>query len=186
MSIERLRKSWEIDVVWLPFPLHPEIPAAGMTLEELFPGRMAYIDAMRDRLRQRFAEEGLPLGDLDRVYNTRLAQELGKWADTQPNGEALHEAVFRAYFVDGENIGDAATLVRLAGTVGLDRGAAAEVLRNRAWSDAVDEDWDRAKALRLGGVPAFLAAGRGVVGAQPLVVLEELIRNAAADAGEPR
>jgi len=47
------------------------------------------------------------------TYNSRLAQELGKWADTQPGGEAIHDALFRAYFVEARDISQPAVLEQL-------------------------------------------------------------------------
>ncbi len=94
-----------MDTVWVAFPLHPEIPEEGLTLEELFRGRNSDMDEMMARLKRVAREEGLPLGDRRRTYNSRLAQELGKWAEEKGRGEDFHAAVFRAYFADGKNIG---------------------------------------------------------------------------------
>jgi predicted DsbA family dithiol-disulfide isomerase len=113
------------------------------------------------------------------TYNSRLAQELGKWADTQPGGEAIHDALFRAYFVETRNIGDPAVLVEIARRVGLSAGAAAEVLDQRTFKDAVDEDWKRSRQYGITGVPTFVAGGYGVVGAQPYEALEQLVRKVA-------
>src|SRR5260370_39759071 len=63
--------------------------------------------------------EGLPYGRRTHTYNSRLAQELGKWADTQPAGEALHDALYKAYFVEARNIGDPEILVEIARSAGL-------------------------------------------------------------------
>lgn len=166
---------------WLPFPLHPEVPAEGAHIHELFVGREAYIDAMRDRLRSAFLEEGLPHGSMDRTFNTRLAQELAEWAaDGQPGGDGLHDALFRAVFVDSRNIGDLETLVAIADEVGVDIDAARDVLVSRSRSDDVDRGWRRARASGVTGVPTFVAGGRGVVGAQPLPILRDLVESAGA------
>jgi predicted DsbA family dithiol-disulfide isomerase len=121
------------------------------------------------------AQEGLPYGQRTRTYNSRLAQELGKWADTQPGGERLHDALFRTYFVDNKNIGDIDTLVDIASSVGLSAEAARQVLETRQFQAAVDADWQRSRAFGITGVPTFVANGRGVVGAQPYEVLERLV-----------
>ena len=92
------------------FPLHPDTPQAGRSLEELFAGRGYDVPKMQAQMRARMTAEGLPYGDRKMTFNSRLAQELGAWADTQPGGEAIHDALFRAYFVDGRNIGDPAVL----------------------------------------------------------------------------
>ena len=112
------------------------------------------------------------------TYNSRLAQELGKWADAQPGGEAIHDALFRAYFVEGRNIGDPETLVSIAASVGLPADQAREVISARTHKDAVDADWAKAREYGITGVPTFVAGGRSVVGAQPYEALERLVEEA--------
>jgi predicted DsbA family dithiol-disulfide isomerase len=122
------------------------------------------------------AAEGLPYGERRMTFNSRLAQELGKWADTQPGGEAIHDALFRAYFVDGRNIGDAQVLLEVAKQVGLDEAKAREVLEQRTFKAAIDADWHKSREYGVTGVPTFVHDGKGVVGAQPYEALVELIR----------
>ena len=119
MRIERLRKEHGVQIKWVHFPLHPDTPAQGRSLAELFDGRGFDIPRMQAQMRERMAAEGLPYGDRTMTYNSRLAQELGAWADTQPGGDAIHDALFRAYFVDSVNIGDIDALVGIAAAVGL-------------------------------------------------------------------
>ena len=163
------------------FPLHPETPQEGRSLEELFAGRNVDMEAMYTRMKGLMDEEGLPYGKRSHTYNSRLAQELGKWADTQPGGEAIHDALYRAYFVDAVNVGDVDALLTIAGDVGLDVYAAREVLQSRSFSDAVDADWDLSRRYGVTGVPTFVAAQKAVVGAQPYKVLEILLQEAGAE-----
>jgi predicted DsbA family dithiol-disulfide isomerase len=133
---------------------------------------------MQAQMRARMQAEGLPYGDRKMTYNSRLAQELGKWADTQPGGEAIHDALFRAYFVEGRNIGDPEVLVQVAESVGLPAEKAREVLESRSFKAAVDADWQKSREYGVTGVPTFVSAGRGVVGAQPYEVLAQLVQQA--------
>jgi predicted DsbA family dithiol-disulfide isomerase len=126
------------------------------------------------------AAEGLPYGQRTHTYNSRLAQELGKWADTQEQGAAFHDAMFHAYFVAGQNIAEIDTLVQIAESVGLPAAEARAVLTERRFKAAVDADWARSRAFGITGVPTFVANGRGVVGAQPYEVLERLLAMAGA------
>ena len=135
---------------------------------------------MYGRMKALMDAEGLPYGRRTHSYNSRLAQELGKWADTQPGGEAIHDALYRAYFVDARNIGDLEILVDIAQSVGLDGNEARAVLTERRFKDAVDADWAKSHAYGLTGVPTFVAARYGVVGAQPYEVLEQLLEKAGA------
>ena len=166
------------------FPLHPETPAAGRSLEALFAGRGYDLEAMYQRMRGLMEQEGLPYGRRTHTYNSRLAQELAKWADARPERDRLHVALYRAYFVDGRNIGDVAVLVELAESVGLPADEAREVLDQRTWSRAVDADWALSSRAGVTGVPTFDAGGRQVVGAQPEPVLRQLLE--AAGAGRRR
>ena len=157
------------------FPLHPETPKEGVSLEVLFAGRNIDVEAMYTRMKNLMDEEGLPYGKRTHTYNSRLAQELGKWADTQPGGEAIHDELFRSYFVEGRNVGDVETLIEIAASVGLPAQDARRVLTDRTFSEAIDADWRKSRAYGITGVPTFVAGGYGVVGAQPYEVLEQLI-----------
>ena len=100
------------------FPLHPETPAEGRSLADLFAGRNVDRKAMHAQMKARMDAEGLPYGERTMTYNSRLAQELGKWADTQPGGEAIHDALFRAYFVEARDISQPEVLLEIAEQVG--------------------------------------------------------------------
>lgn len=165
---------------WVHFPLHPDTPAEGASLAALFAGRNIDIEAMYARMKALMDTEGLPYAPRTHTYNSRLAQELGTWAATQPGGGAIHNALFEAYFVDTLNIGDLDTLVAIAGKAGLDSGLARAVLEERRFSAAVDADWQRSRAYGVTGVPTFVANGYGVVGAEPYATLEALVLQAGA------
>jgi predicted DsbA family dithiol-disulfide isomerase len=176
VRIERLRQEHGVRVRWVHFPLHPETPVEGRSLEDLFAGRGFDIPQMQAQMRARMEAEGLPYGTRTMTYNSRLAQELGAWADKQPGGEAIHDALFRAYFVDARNIGDPEVLVEIAQSVGLDPDKAREVIEQRTYRAAVDADWAKSRQYGVTGVPTFVAGQRGVVGAQPYETLEELVK----------
>jgi len=126
-------------------------------------------------LKKAAAEAGLPLSDREKTYNSRRAQELGKWAESQGIGSDFHHAVFRAYFVDRINIASIPHLFDIAASVGLDAAEAKKVLENRSFREAVDSDWSRCHALGITAVPTFLMDERCLVGAQTYEVLEKLM-----------
>lgn len=157
------------------FPLHPETPAEGQSLDVLFGKRGLDAEAIYLNMKSLMEAEGLPYGRRTHTYNSRLAQELAKWAETQDNGDAIHMALYEAYFVDNRNIGDPAVLLEIVAETGLDVDVAAVVLGERTFSDAVDEDWSLARSYGVTGVPTFVADGRGVVGCQDYEVLSRLV-----------
>jgi predicted DsbA family dithiol-disulfide isomerase len=176
--IERLRKEHGVQVKFVHFPLHPDTPQEGKSLEALFAGRGYDIPEMQAQMRARMAAEGLPYGDRKMTYNSRLAQELAKWAESQPGGDAIHDALFRAYFVDGRNISEPQELIRIAEGVGLPGDKAKEVLETRSHQAAVDADWEKSRSYGVTGVPTFVFGDRGAVGAQPYEALAELVKSA--------
>ena len=186
MRIEKLKTEHNVKVEWVHFPLHPETPPEGRALSTLFGGRDADRQARHAQMKARMEVEGLPYGDRTMTYNSRLAQELGKWADTQPGGEALHDAFFRAYFVDARDISQPAVLLEIAGRVGLSVEAAREVLEKRTFKDAVDADWKLSRQYGITGVPTFVVGRYGVVGAQPYEALEQLVEKGSQDDGAER
>ncbi len=165
-------------VEWVHFPLHPDTPAQGRSLDDLFAERNVDRKAMHAQMKARMDAEGLPYGERTMTYNSRLAQELGKWADTQPGGDALHDALFRAYFVDGRDISQPAVLLEIASSVGLPVDGARDALEKRTFKDAVDADWKLSRQYGITGVPTFVVGRYGVVGAQPYEALAELVRKA--------
>jgi predicted DsbA family dithiol-disulfide isomerase len=165
-----------VQVKYVHFPLHPDTPQQGRSLEELFAGRGYDIPRMQAQMRARMAAEGLPYGERKMTFNSRLAQELASWAVSQPGGEAIHDALFRAYFVEGKNIGAPETLIQLAKQLGLDEAQARDVIEKRTHKAAVDADWEKSRQYGVTGVPTHVFGDRGVVGAQPYEALEELVR----------
>jgi len=162
------------------FPLHPETPPEGVTLEAMFGRSAAEVEARNADMKARMDAEGLPYGRRTHTYNSRLAQELGAWAGTQPGGWEIHDALYKAYFVDGRNLADQDVLLDVARSVGLAEDEARAVLEERRFKDAVDADWAKSRENGITGVPSFLAGDGEVFGAQPYEYLERLLLNAGA------
>ena len=181
MRIEKLKRNFNVRIELVHFPLHPETPIEGRSLQELFGSGPDAIAEKQRRMADLMAAEGLPYGVRTHTYNSRLAQELGKWADTQPGGEAFHDVMYRAYFVETKNLSDGDVLLDAAAEVGLSREAAREVLEQRTFKAAVDADWMKSRQYGVTGVPTFVAGGAGAVGAQPYDVLERLMEHAKAE-----
>jgi predicted DsbA family dithiol-disulfide isomerase len=121
-------------------------------------------------------EEGLPYNsERHMTYNSRLAQELAKWAESKGKGDEIHDPIFRAYFVEVKNIAKPEVLTEIAKKVGLPEDEAMDVLLSRSFKEAVDQDWSRCVEIGVTAVPTFLAGRRVLVGAYPYEQLERLI-----------
>lgn len=125
-------------------------------------------------------EEGLAFGDRKKTYNSRLAQELGKWAEENSKGDAYHRAVFHAYFAEGQNIGAIAVLLDLVERIGLPPVEAQKILESRKFRHVVDMDWGRSYALGVTAVPTFFMGRQSLVGAQPYHILERFVASIIA------
>jgi len=125
---------------------------------------------------------GLPFGSRTKTYNSRLAQELGLWAEDKGNGTPFHLAAFKAYFVDGLNLAKRAVLLDLVREVGLPVDEAEKVLTDRSYLQAVDRDWDESRLRGITAVPTFIMGQHKLVGAQQYESLSELVTRYGAEA----
>ncbi len=136
---------------------------------------------MYQRMKGLMDGEGLDYGQRTHTYNSRLAQEIGKWADSlDQDVEALHNGIYRAYFAEGRNIGDPEVLLDVVEKAGLPVDQAKDVIENRTFQEAVDADWNLSRQYGVTGVPTFVAGGQGAVGAQPYEMLEGLLEAVGA------
>ncbi len=121
------------------------------------------------------AKFDLPMGDRKMTYNSRLAQEVGLWAEEKGKGHAFHMAAFKAYFVAGENLAKREVLLGLIRSVGLDPEEGGAVLDERRYKNAVDADWELARTNAIMAVPTFIMGLDRLVGAQPHAALEKMV-----------
>lgn len=173
--MDRLRENFDIDVVFTHFPLHPQTPEAGLTLEQLFAGRPIDVAAAKMAMSRLMAEENLPYGERVMTYNSRRAQELAKWVTAKGGRISIHDFLFQAYFVDGRNIANIETLVEIAKVIGESTEEAHEVLTKGTFAKQVDCDWQRSRELGITAVPTFLVGEHLLVGAQTYDALVQLI-----------
>ena len=175
----------DVTVLWHSFELDPEAPPVaegrsaerlaakyGMTVEEAA-GRQAEITTLA-------AQDGLTY-DLaeSRGGNTFDAHRLIHLAGRHGLQDAMKERLMRAYFTEGEPLGDKAILVRLATEVGLDAAEARAALEGEAFADTVHADEELAARIGIRGVPYFVLDRRyGVSGAQPSELLLEALEKA--------
>ena len=158
-----------------PFDLHPEYPPEGVNREQWL---RRYPRGSQDAVRQMILDSGLPEPNPPGVIpNTMPALALTAWASTQPAGaKALHDVLFRRYWVEGQNVAERDVLLDAAEEAGLDRATAAEALDDPYWADVVRGETAEALAMGAGGVPAWVIDQRVLVpGAQPHELFERVL-----------
>ena len=172
-------------IEWHPFQLNPDMPPAGRDraeyLEEKFGGRDKAV-AIYARVEQAAAEAGVEIdfAAMKRMPNTLDAHRLIHWAGLEGRQTAVKSALMRAFFRDGRDIGDTATLVAIAGAAGMDAAVVARLLATDADRDDIAARDMDARRKGVTAVPTFLIARHYVVqGAQPpevwLQVIDELL-----------
>jgi predicted DsbA family dithiol-disulfide isomerase len=175
----------EVTVTWRSFELDPRAPVTrsvdsathlaqkyGMTREQAQTSQRKLADvAAADGIDMRF--------DLARGGNTFDAHRLVHLAEAHDLQDAMTERLMRAYFTEGEPIGDADALARLALDVGLPEDEVRDVLATDRYAAEVRDDERTAAALGIHAVP-FIAVDRriGAAGARPPEALGELLRQA--------
>jgi predicted DsbA family dithiol-disulfide isomerase len=175
----------EVEVRYRSFELDPTTPRlvegnATQRLADKYGVPLAQAEAMNQRVTAAAAGEGLDFRlDKARPGNTVDAHRLLHLAADRGLQAELKERLLLAYFTEGRPIGDPATLVTLAGDVGLDPEEARSVLESDKYLAAVREDESTAAALGISGVPFFVLDRKfGVSGAQPAEVLLGALRQA--------
>lgn len=160
-------------ITWHPYELNPDMPDLGMDrqtyLETKFDGQSGAVKAYLPVVEAaEAAGVTLDLGRITRQPNTRRAHALIHWAGLEGRQTAMVQALFRAYFQEGRDIGEAHVLVDLAGQVGLDGAMILRLLEAGADLDEIGKRAAHATARGVTGVPCFVIANTYVVqGAQP-------------------
>ena len=170
-------------MTWLPFDLHPEYPPEGIPREQL---HARYGSSFHDRLRERFAEEGLEYNPPPEIVpNTMRALRVTELARERGLHAAVHDRLMDAYWAEARNIGEATELRALAAEAGLDVAEVDEVVAGDAYRDRVLGSTAQAVSIGVTGVPGFLLDRRLLVlGAQPRNVLERAFEQLDATGAE--
>ncbi len=160
-------------IQWHPFQLNPDMPADGVDKTEYLTARFGGADklsAINARLRDVDRVAGVDL-DPDaprRIPNTLDAHRLIHWAGLEGRQTLVVSALFRAYWKEGRDIGNAGVLADVAAGVGMDRAVTARLLASDADADDIAARADDARRKGVSAVPTFLIAQQYVVsGAQP-------------------
>ena len=195
-ALERVKDDVQAELHFQPFELNPGMPAEGQEITEHITQKYGITpeqaNANRGNIRQRGAQLGFkfstasePGGGRHRIYNTFDAHRLLHWAGLEGGGrqKALKEALFKAYFTDGQSPGSHEVLARVAGEAGLDADRAREVLASGAYADEVRERAQFYLHQGIHSVPAVIINDRHLIsGGQPPEVFEQALRQIAAGA----
>ena len=175
-------------IEWHPFMLNPAMPPAGMDRLAYMQAKFGDADGILKAylpIQQAAEAAGLPF-HLERITRTPAtldAHRLIHWAGLEGRQNAVVSALFRAYFAEGRDIGDAAVLSEVAGAARMDATMTARLLATDADAQDIRERDAMIRERGLGGVPGFLIGRKYVLtGAQPAEVWTRLIDDLVASA----
>jgi predicted DsbA family dithiol-disulfide isomerase len=201
-ALARVQGDISAELRFQPFELNPAMGPDGQDITEHITEKYgmteAQVQANRENIRARGAALGFTFsmgnmtngaaGDAaspgrSRIYNTFDAHRLLYWAELEDLGQhrALKEALFKAYFTDGQSPASHAVLVQLASDVGLDAARAREILATDVYALEVRQREQFYQSSGIHSVPAIIINERHLIsGGQPTEVFEQALRQIAA------
>ncbi len=172
-ALAQLNGAVRARTTWRPFQLNPTMSSDGMDRTAYLKVKFGSLEAfgrMEEQLLAAGVEERIPFAfeKIQRTPNTFAAHRLVWYAAQQGTQDNVVEALFRAYFLEGQNIGDVTTLTHVAAEAGLDRTETEEFLASDKGVVEVKAEEAVGRRLGISGVPYFVLNGSiSISGAQP-------------------
>lgn len=174
--LNRLRDSYDLKINWCFLEIHPETSANGEPIDSLdYPSEQW--QQMLANLERVAKEENIPFSRLRFITNSKdalLLSESVKHCGARLFYD-LHENIFKAYFVDGQNIGDRNVLRKIAAGCGLNKKVIEAAWTDEQLQQRLLENFNSARAHEIQSVPSFIFGERTLTG----VVAESTFREAA-------
>lgn len=170
-------------IEWHPFQLNPNMPAEGVDrrtyLETKFGGQEGAI-RVYSQIEVAAKAAGLDINwqGITKTPNTFDAHRLIHWAGFEGRQTPVVAAIFRAYFKEGQDIGDRAVLIDIADKSGMDAAMTQRLLESDSDVKALQEREAHSREMGVNSVPTFIVANQAVVpGAQPPAFWTDVIND---------
>ena len=184
-ALQKTGHADDIEIEWKSFQLNPDMktdPTINIDqyLADIKGFSLDHAKELNAHVTQMAAEAGLTYNfDRSVVANSFNAHRFSHLAKKHGLGDKAEEQLFKAYFTDGKNIDDNATLIELGVAIGLDAQEIKQTLESNAYADEVKHDVAEAQYLGIRGVPFFVMDRKyGVSGAQAVPVFEDTLNKA--------
>lgn len=172
--IERLQQEFPVDVEWRPFELHPETPKTGADLTGRLGSSVRAVAYMNNIIALAH-ESGIEIKMPRVVANSHLALEAAEFAREHGGFDAMHRALFEAYFDGGCDIGDPDVLCEVAREAGVDDQGLRQALADQRYEEAIDRATEAAREQGVLSTPTFVyEGGFQLVGAQDYNVFSSI------------
>jgi len=178
-TIRKLKSEFELQVEWRGFQIHPDWPAEGIPTDKAREtGDAMARQATWKRITAMADAVGFEIKPPKVLTNSRAALAATEFARDAGLDEALEERIYKAYFNEGVNIGNAETVVRLAVDAGLDAGEVADAIKSPKYEMRLKNNALAANNRGVSGVPTFFIGEYPLVGAQSLDAMRAILRRA--------
>ena len=178
-TIRKLKGEFDLEVEWRGFQIHPDWPAEGIAPDQLRGnGDGAARQATWKRIEAMADAVGFEIKPPSVLTNSRAALAATEFARDSGRDEPLEERLYKAYFNEGVNIGDAKVVARLAGEAGLDAGEVADAIKTPKYEMRLKNNALAANNRGVSGVPTFFIGEYPLVGAQSLDAMRAILRRA--------
>jgi len=147
-------------------------------------GGAARAQELYETIRQVGESEGIAFqfDAITRTPNTVLSHRLLRLAESEGRDTAMAEALFRAYFLDGKDIGDPDALTVIAEVAGLEAAAVQDFLGSDDLAEEILAEDRFARRLGIAGVPCFIIDGKyALSGAQEPEAFAPIFEMASQD-----
>jgi predicted DsbA family dithiol-disulfide isomerase len=183
----------DVEIEWHSFQLDPGIQAGrNKNLYQYLSERKGFSYEQSVQMHRQVTDTAKSVGleynfDKAVVANSFDAHRLIQFAKTKGLGDAIEERLFKAYFTEGKDFSDHATLVVLAKEIGLNETEVANVLKSDAYKESVALDIDEAAQMGIRGVPFFVFNRKfAVSGAQAPDVFSSALQQSFEDWNKSR
>ena len=177
--IRKLKPEFNIDLEWRGYQIHPEWPPEGIPTEQVrTPSDMDARRAAWQRITAMAEAEGLEI-KAPRVFtSSRAALAACEFAREQGGADQLEGRIYRAYFVEGANIGDAKLVARLGAECGFEENEVMQAIRAPRYELRLKNNALAASQRSVSGVPTFFIGQYPLVGAQSSRVMRQILQRA--------
>ena len=164
--LKKVISKYKVNLDIVHFPLHPDTPKGGRKLLDLFRCSQEELNQKNSMMSKLMNEENLEYNDREYTFNSRLAQELGYWAQSKYSNDMIHDELYKSYFINKKNVYEIDVLLNVALRAKLPQDEAREILEKRTYKDEIDKHWEYSYKIGVTGVPTYILGKNYLVGAQ--------------------
>ena len=172
--VDKLEKEYDLDIEWLGLEIHPETPKEGVSLSEKF--SKSNLEHMLINLNRSGSIYGIKFENLERMPNSHNALEAAEFAREHGKLKEYHTLLMEAYFRDLKDIGDIEVLSDLGRTLGLNKEALTDAVKNRVYETTLNNSAEAAHSMEINSTPTFIINDKYlIVGAQPIEEFRKIL-----------